>query len=96
MYPSDDEYNYIATDTDTTLEFVRALRRTLNNHTGTLSTSQRPRLMLDELSNIRREYNRYLSRQVVVLAGTRGGKGIITPIEPIFERESNDIDYDMI
>ena len=58
MHPSNDEYNYIATDTNTTLEFVQALRRSLNSHTGTLSTRQRPRLMLDEFANIRREYNR--------------------------------------
>ena len=44
MHPSNDEYNYIATDTNTTLEFVQALRRSLNSHTGTLSTRQRPRL----------------------------------------------------
>lgn len=96
MHPSNDEYNYIATDTNTTLEFVQALRRSLNSHTGTLSTRQRPRLILDEFANIRREYNRYLSRQVVALAGTRGGKGITTPTGTIFEQESNDIDYDMI
>lgn len=102
MQSSNTEFDYVSTDTNTTLEIVRALRRTLNSHTGAVPTSRLSRLMLDEWdnisrrSNIRREYNRYLSRQVVVLAGTRGGKGIITPIEPIFERESNDIDYDMI
>lgn len=102
MQPSNTEFDYVSTDTDTLLEIIRALRRTLNSHTGSSSTSQHPRLLLDEwgntpsISTIAREYNRYLSRHVTVLAGTRGGKGIATPMASIYEQKSDSIDYDMI
>lgn len=102
MQPSNTEFDYVSVDTDATLEFIRALRRASNSHTGAVPTSQQPRLLLDEwgniphISTIAREYNRYLSRHVTVLAGTRGGKGIVTPMASIYEQESDVLDYDII
>ena len=102
MQPSNTEFDYVLSDANDTLEFIRALRRVSNSHTGASSTNQQPRLLLDEwgniphISTIAREYNRYLSRHVTVLAGTRGGKGIATPMASIYKQESDVLDYDMI
>ena len=102
MQPSNTEFDYVLSDANDTLEFIRALRRVSNSHTGASLTNQQPRLLLDEwgniphISTIAREYNRYLSRHVTVLAGTRGGKGIATPMASIYKQESDVLDYDMI